>query len=75
MPKFYAENERIKRQYLTYLRQAKGQDETSLDKVAAALRMLRAAPARSPSRRSTSSRRTGSRPISTRNATAVPASR
>ena len=40
MPKFHAENERIKRQYLTYLRQAKGQDEKSLDKVAAALRMF-----------------------------------
>lgn len=40
MPRFHAENERIKRQYLTYLRQAKGQDEKSLDKVAAALRMF-----------------------------------
>ena len=31
------ENERIKRQYMSYLKQAKGQDQKSLDKVAAAL--------------------------------------
>ncbi|WP_434053620.1 MAG: site-specific integrase [Roseibium sp.] len=37
MRKFNAENERIKREYLIYLREAKGQDESSLDKVAAAL--------------------------------------
>ncbi|WP_420415358.1 tyrosine-type recombinase/integrase [Roseibium sp.] len=37
MRKFNEENERIKRQYLIYLREAKGQDESSLDKVAAAL--------------------------------------
>jgi len=37
MRKFNEENERIKREYLSYLREAKGQDETSLDKVAAAL--------------------------------------
>lgn len=35
--KYCEENERIKRKYLTYLKQAKGQDEKSLDKVAAAL--------------------------------------
>ena len=40
MPKIIAENERIKRRYLTYLREAKGQDEKSLEKVAAALRMF-----------------------------------
>ncbi len=40
MPKFDEENERAKRRYLTYLRQAKGQDEKSLEKVAAALRMF-----------------------------------
>lgn len=37
MRKFNSENERIKREYLIYLREAKGQDESSLDKVAAAL--------------------------------------
>jgi integrase/recombinase XerD len=37
MRKFNEENERIKRQYLIFLREAKGQDESSLDKVAAAL--------------------------------------
>ena len=35
--KYCEENERMKRKYLTYLRQAKGQDQKSLDKVAAAL--------------------------------------
>ncbi len=40
MPKFNAENERIKRRYIEYLKQAKGQDEKTLDKVAAALRMF-----------------------------------
>lgn len=35
--KYCEENERIKRKYLTYLKQAKGQDQKSLDKVAAAL--------------------------------------
>ena len=38
MRKFNEENERIKRQYLIFLKEAKGQDEASLDKVAAALR-------------------------------------
>ncbi len=35
--KYCEENERIKRQYMSYLKQAKGQDQKSLDKVAAAL--------------------------------------
>ena len=38
MPKIIPENERTKRAYLTYLKEAKGRDEASLDKVAAALR-------------------------------------
>ena len=37
MRKFNEQNERIKRQYLIYLKEAKGQDEASLDKAAAAL--------------------------------------
>jgi integrase/recombinase XerC len=37
MRKFNAENERIKQRYIAYLREAKGQDEKSLDKVRAAL--------------------------------------
>ena len=37
MRKFCEENERTKRAHLVYLRDAKGQDEKSLDKVAAAL--------------------------------------
>lgn len=37
MRKYCEENERIKRRYMAYLKQAKGQDERSLDKVAAAL--------------------------------------
>lgn len=37
MRKYCEENERIKRQFLTYLKNAKGQDQKSLDKVAAAL--------------------------------------
>ena len=37
MTKRNPENERIKRGYLNYLRNAKGKDETTLDKVAAAL--------------------------------------
>jgi len=37
MRKFNEGNERVKREYLTFLKEAKGQDETSLDKVAAAL--------------------------------------
>ena len=41
MRKFNEQNERIKRQYLIFLKEAKGQDEASLDKVAAALLGLR----------------------------------
>lgn len=37
MRKFNAENERIKRRYEHYLREAKGQDEKSIDKVRAAM--------------------------------------
>jgi integrase len=37
MRKFNEQNERTKHQYLTFLKEAKGQDEVSLDKVAAAL--------------------------------------
>lgn len=37
MRKVTPANERIKRDYLAYLKEAKGQDETTLDKVAAAL--------------------------------------
>lgn len=37
MRKFNAENERIKRRYEQYLREAKGQDDKSIDKVRAAL--------------------------------------
>jgi integrase len=37
MRKVTPANERIKREYLAYLKEAKGQDESSLDKVAAAL--------------------------------------
>jgi hypothetical protein len=37
MRKFNEENERIKREYLKYLRHAEGQDELTLDKVAATL--------------------------------------
>lgn len=37
MRKFNAENERLKRRYELYLREAKGQDEKSLDKTRAAL--------------------------------------
>jgi len=35
--KYCEENERIKRQYMSYLKQAKGQDLKSLDNVAAAV--------------------------------------
>jgi integrase len=37
MRKYHAENERLKRRYEVYLREAKGQDEKSIDKVRAAL--------------------------------------
>ena len=37
MPKYNAENERIKREYLTYLKAAKGMSDASLDAVAKAL--------------------------------------
>lgn len=37
MRKYNAENERLKRRYEQYLREAKGQDEKSIDKVCAAL--------------------------------------
>ena len=37
MRKFCEENERIKRLYFEYLREAEGQSEPSIDKVAAAL--------------------------------------
>ena len=37
MHKYNAKNERIKRQYLAYLREAKRQSESSVDAVAAAL--------------------------------------
>ncbi len=37
MRKYCEENERVKHRYMTYLRQAKGRDEKSLDKVSAAL--------------------------------------
>ncbi len=38
MAKFVEENERIKHEYATYLRHAKGQDGSSIDKVQAAIR-------------------------------------
>jgi len=38
MPKFNEENERVKRDYIEFLRNAEGYDEASLDKVRAALR-------------------------------------
>lgn len=38
MPRFVEENERIKHEYATYLRHAKGQDATSIDKARAAIR-------------------------------------
>lgn len=37
MIKYNANNERIKRKYLTFLKQAKGQNETSIDAVATAI--------------------------------------
>jgi hypothetical protein len=37
MTKHNAENERIKRKYLTFLKQAKGQNEATIDSVAKAL--------------------------------------
>ena len=37
MRKFNAENERVKRRYLGYLKEAQGQDQKSIDKVVAAL--------------------------------------
>lgn len=37
MTKYNANNERIKRKYLTFLKQAKGQNEASIDAVAKAL--------------------------------------
>ncbi len=37
MRKLHAENERIKRRYLAYLKEAKGRDQKTLDKAAAAL--------------------------------------
>jgi len=40
MAKHFEENERIKHDYATYLRHAKGQDEKSIDKVMAALRQF-----------------------------------
>lgn len=38
MDQFHPENERLKRRYLEYLREADGKDEATLDQVAAALR-------------------------------------
>ena len=43
MPKTIPENERQKHRYLEYLKQAKGRDEKTLDKVAAALSQFEAA--------------------------------
>lgn len=40
MRKFHEENERIKRKYLIYLRDAKGRDEKTLDKIAASIRQF-----------------------------------
>jgi site-specific recombinase XerD len=40
MTKHIEENERIKHDYATYLRHAKGQDEKSIDKVMAAIRQF-----------------------------------
>lgn len=40
MARFVEENERIKHDYATYLRHAKGQDSTSIDKVQAAIRQF-----------------------------------
>ncbi len=37
MKKYNANNERIKRKYLTFLKQAKGQNEASIDAVAKAI--------------------------------------
>ena len=37
MKKYNANNERIKRKYLTFLKQAKGQNEASIDAVAKAM--------------------------------------
>ena len=36
--RYLEENERVKRDYATYLRHAKGQDDTSIDKARAAIR-------------------------------------
>ena len=38
MTRFVEENERIKHEYASYLRDAKGQDESSVDKARAAIR-------------------------------------
>lgn len=38
MSRYVEENERIKHEYATYLRHAKGQDDTSIDKARAAIR-------------------------------------
>ncbi|MEM0991066.1 MAG: site-specific integrase [Pseudomonadota bacterium] len=43
MPKVIADNERLKHRYLGYLKDAKGRDEATLDKVAAALTTFEAA--------------------------------
>ena len=43
MAKIIPENERIKYRYLDYLKQAKGRDEKTIDKVAAALSEFEAA--------------------------------
>ena len=40
MTRFVEENERVKYDYATYLRHAKGQDDKSIDKARAAIRQL-----------------------------------
>ncbi len=37
MTKRYAENERVKRRYLVYLKDAKGRDESSIDAAASSI--------------------------------------
>ena len=57
MHKHNAVNERIKREYFTYLKEAKRQSEASVDAVAAALARFEAHTRSQTSRPSTTSRR------------------
>lgn len=61
MLKLNSQNERIKRDYLRFLKEARGKSEATLDTIRKALALLRTTPAPVTSRHFAASRRSASR--------------